>query len=233
MEKESNSLPEAKSNKWNWIIVAIVAFCVALVCCILLIVAGVFFLQPYWSNLTAAPELQITPTIQTSPAVTFEPTSPTATAVPTEPPSMDKLPILDYEADPLFGSVDLQRGFSPDPHIVDTEAGGTIDTSDFDLECGFVSSSPTYAFHLSGGASETFLRIFFATSDNTDTTLVVHTPNQGWLCVDNSSYGNGMDPVIDIEFAPSGDYAVWVGAWQSNTDGMGSLNITGSAEITP
>lgn len=224
MEKESNSLPKAKSNKRTQIFVAIVVLFAALACCILTIVAGVIFLRPFWSNKATVPEPQIIPTVQASPVLP---------AVPTETPFVEALSALDYEADPLFGSVDLQRAFSPDPFIRYAEAGGAIDTSDFGLDCGFTSSSPTFAFRLSGGASETFLRIFFATSDGIDTTLVVHTPNQEWLCVDNSSYGNGMDPVIDIEFAASGDYAIWVGTHQSDIYDMGSLFITQSVDTTP
>ena len=222
MEKESNFLLKAKSNKWAWIIIAIVVLCAALV--FLIIVAGVFFLRPFWSYKTAAPGPQIVPTVQTGPVVP---------SVPTESPFADTLPILDYEADALFGSVSLQRGFSPDPHIVAAVAGGTVDTLDLNLDCGFTSSFPTFAFSLSGGASEGFLRIFYVTSDGTDTTLVVHTPNQEWLCMDNSSYGSRMDPVVDIELAASGKYAIWVGTQQSDTYGTGSLFITQSADTTP
>ena len=224
MEKESNSLPKAKSNKRTQIFVAIVVLFAALACCILTIVAGVIFLRPFWSNKATVPEPQIIPTVQASPVLP---------AVPTETPFVEALSALDYEADPLFGSVSLQRGFSPDPHIVDVTAGGLVDTSNIDLDCGFTSSFPTYAFSLRGGASEGFLRIFFVTSDGTDTTLVVHTPSQEWLCMDNSSYGSGMDPVVDIEFATSGKYAIWVGTKQSDTYGAGSLFITQSADTTP
>ena len=128
MEKESNFLPKAKSDKWTWIIIAIVMLCAALI--FLIIVAGVFFLRPFWSNKTAVPDPQIIPTVQTSPVVP---------SVPIESPFVDTLPILDYKADPLFGSVSLQRGFSPDPHIVAAVAGGTVDTLDLNLDCGFTS----------------------------------------------------------------------------------------------
>jgi hypothetical protein len=160
--------------------------------------------------------------------------SPAPTVSPTTPPTpLTSSTILDYQADPLYGFADLQRGFDPDPHIVAAGAGGTVDTSSMNLECGFTTSSPTFGFSLTGGAEEGFLRIFYATSDKTDTTLIIHTPNQDWICMDNSSFGNGMDPVIDIEFAPSGDYAVWVGAKQNDTYGTGRLSITQSQNNTP
>ena len=42
-----------------------------------------------------------------------------------------------------------------------------------------------------------------------------------------------MDPVIDIEYAASGKYIVWVGVHQSDTYAIGMLFITESANNTP
>ncbi len=153
--------------------------------------------------------------------------------MPTEPANVNGPGILDYKADPLYGSALLQRGFSPDPHLVAVGAGGTADTSNLNLECGFTPSAPTVAFNLSGGASEGFLRIYFVPDDGLDTTLIVHTPNQEWICEDNSSFGSGMNPVIDIEYAASGKYAIWVGMHQSDTYAPGMLSITESTNNTP
>jgi hypothetical protein len=224
MGSESNSPAKASSNRWVWIIVAIVLLG-ALVFCLILLVAGGLYLRPSQSSQASVPESQVAPTgAQTSPVIP---------AIPTEVSSVETPPVLDYEADPLFGPVNLQRGFSPDPYTIDAEAGGAIDTSELGFACGFTTPDPTFAFNLTGGASETFLRIFFAASDGTDTTLVVYTPDQEWLCTDNSTFGNGIDPVIDIEFAPSGYYAIWIGTQQSNTRGTGSLYITQSTDVAP
>ena len=66
-------------------------------------------------------ESRIVPTKQSSPAIL---------PVATEPPIVESLPELDYEADPLFGSANLQRGFSLDPYIVDDVlAGGSVGSS--------------------------------------------------------------------------------------------------------
>ena len=160
--------------------------------------------------------------------------SPAPTITPMASPNIPPSPsILDYQADPLYGSASLQRGFTPDPYIIAVGAGGTVDTSTLNFDCGFTTSSPTFGFSLSGGAEEGFLRIFYATSDNTDTTLVVYTPNQEWICMDTSSFGSGINPVIEIEYAPSGNYAVWVGAKQIDTYGTGRLFITQSVNTTP
>jgi len=138
---------------------------------------------------------------------------------------------LNPDADSLYGSVSLQRAFTPDPHIVNLGAGGTVDTPELGLDCGFTTSAPSFVFRLGGGASEGFLRIYFVPDDDSDTTLVVHTPGQDWICVDDSSYG--IDPVIDIEFAPSGKYTLWVGVRTFDTYAPGTLSITQSANITP
>ena len=142
--------------------------------------------------------------------------------------------ILDYEVDTLYGLADLQRGFTPDPYIVGVGAGGTFDTSVMNLACGFTTDAPKFAFSLSGGASEGFLRIYFVPSDDgMETKLIVHTPNQEWICIDSSSNSSGTSPVLDIEYAPSGSYAIWVGMPQGDTYAPGMLYITQSASNTP
>jgi len=166
--------------------------------------------------------------------VPTSPSIPDATSTPTVSANTGISGILDYEADPIWGPTDLQRGFSPDPRVVGLGSDGIVDTSATNLACGFTTNAPTFAFNLSGGASEGFLRIYFVSSDaGMGATLIVHTPNQEWICEDNSSNGNGADPVIDIEYAASGKYAVWVGTQQSGTSVLGMLNITQSAANTP
>ena len=152
----------------------------------------------------------------------------------TEPANSGISKILDYTVNPLYGLANLQRGFSPDPHIVGVGAGGTFNTSAINLACGFTTDAPTFTFNLSGGASEGFLRIYFVPSDKgIDAKLIVHTPNQEWICKDNSSNSNGLVPVLDIEYAASGKYAVWIGMPQKDTYAPGMLFITQSANNTP
>jgi len=153
---------------------------------------------------------------------------------PTESTNTGISKILDYEGDPLYGLADLQRGFSPDPYVVGVGAGGTFDTSMMDLACGFTTVAPAFAFNLSGGASEGFLRIYFVPSDDgTDTALIVHMPDQEWICIDNSSNSSGAGPVLDMEYASSGSYTIWVGMPQSDVYAPGMLYITQSAANTP
>jgi hypothetical protein len=173
--------------------------------------------------------------IRTQAAITPSSASiPNVPSSPTESANSGISRILDYEVDPLYGLANLQRGFSPDPHIVGVGAGGTFDTSAINLACGFTTDAPTFAFNLSGGASEGFLRIYFVPSDDgMDTKLIVHTPNQEWICKDNSSNSSRAGPVLDIEYAASGKYSIWVGMQQSDIYAPGMLFITESANNTP
>ena len=161
------------------------------------------------------------------------PETQTSPAIATATFQVEQPAILDHEADPLFGSIKLQRGFIPDPHVVAMVAGGTVNTADLDVNCGFTASFPTFAFDLTGGASETFLRIFYTANDGTDTTMVMYTPEQKWLCMDDSTFGSKKDPVIEFEYAPSGKYVIWLGTKQSDTYAEGNLFITGSINSTP
>jgi hypothetical protein len=251
-ETVTNSNPKSGSRNWILIVAALVVVCMGAVCC-LLIVGGILFFQ-FRSNTTSGPMPQILPQLipnldepnippipsipplPTLPPVPNLPPIPTLPPIPGLPelPTLEETsPTLEYGAVPLFGSISLQRGFSPDPFSVAAKAGGTVDTSALNLNCGFTTTVPTYTFKLSGGASETFLRIFFTASDGTDTTLVVYTPNQEWKCVDNSTYGSLVDPVMDFEMAPSGQYAIWAGTKLSDTFTIGKLFITQSKFTAP
>ena len=109
-----------------------------------------------------------------------------------------------------------------------------MDTADFSPACGYTSYHPAFVLDWAGGdVPETFLRIFFTPDDDTDTTLLVHTPDGEWLCEEDSVYGRGTDPVLDLPLAAAGEYAIWVGTQKGETPAQGSLFISGSMDVTP
>jgi hypothetical protein len=244
---------KTRSKKWIWWVVAVLVLGLALICC-LCIIAGVMLFRSGWlqrtlpselptfpavTSVPAAPLLPTEPSATGSPAFPSSPTQPTATPLPTLPASSTESSssgiyrMLDYSADPNWGLVDLRRGFTPDPYSMSMVAFGDIDTSRTDLACGVTTRAPSFAFNLSGGASEGFLRIYFVPAEEMDTTLIVRTPDQAWLCSNNSSDGSGAYPVIDIESAATGKFAVWVGVPQADDTVYGDLSITQSADNTP
>jgi hypothetical protein len=222
MDKESQTTTKAGSKKPILVIVAVAALGLAALCCLLL-VAGILVLR----TRTNPPIIPLPQVVPHAPTSTIAPTLPVQ-PVPVEPASN-----LDPAAAPLFGSIHLQRGFLPDPFLVDLQAGGIVDTSPIGQACGFTTPAPSFTFRIGGGASDTFLRFFFTASDGTDTTLVVLTPHHEWLCADDSSYGSLVDPVIDFDMAPSGSYFIWAGTKVSGTYAAGKLYITSLESIAP
>jgi len=185
-------------------------------------------------NPTATPLLlQLSPSVNaTDPPVATQPPVATDPSAAILPAITDISGILSIEADPIWGPSNLQRGFSPDPRVIGLGSEGIVDTSTTNHACGFTTNAPTFAFTLSGGAEAGFLRIYFTPDDKVDTTLIVHTPAQSWLCWNNSSNGSG-DPVIDIDSAALGKYAIWVGVQQNGASVLGQLFITQSVDNTP
>ena len=191
-----------------------------LCCCCLALGAAGFFSDSLGNNFAPLPGLDDLTPVQTVPAI---PSIPARTPTPGS-----ALPLLDPDARSLFGSATLESGFSPDPYRTEVTAGGSVDTAGFSPACGYTSYHPIFVLDWQGGDTEPFLRIFFTPDDDTDTTLLVHTPEGEWLCEEG-----GTDPVLDLPSAPSGEYAIWVGTQQDEMPTAGRLFITGSTDVTP
>lgn len=114
----------------------------------------------------------------------------------------------DWELDPTFGSVELGEGFLPDPHAVELTAGGGTTPAVSGCDFGSIAEAPDYDVHYeTTGATTLYI---YATSGS-DTTILVNTPSQNWVC-DDDSYG-GENPIVVIPNAESGLYDIWVGTF--------------------
>jgi hypothetical protein len=216
MEIGSTSLLGAGSRCCTRILILpFVLLCGPILCCCLALGAGGFFIDtPRW-DVRPLPGMDEIPPVLTVPAI---PIVPTQTPVPGS--------LLDPDSPPLFGSVALESGFSPDPYRTDVEAGGSVDTAGDSPACGYTSFHPAFVLDWQeGDIPESFLRIFFTPDDDTGTTLLVHTPRGDWLCE--------QDSVLDLPSAPSGEYAIWVGLREDAAPVEGSLFITGSTDVSP
>lgn len=119
---------------------------------------------------------------------------------------------LNAAAEPNFGSVDLEAGFTPDPASVDVVSGGDIDASTANTDCrGTVTAQPDVVLNWSGDSA--FLRVFAVSGG--DTTLVVLSPDGEVYCNDDV---NGLNPQVDIENPAEGAYAVWVGSYSAGEE---------------
>lgn len=122
-----------------------------------------------------------------------------------------------------FGSHSIRGGFMPDPHTIGgIVSGGNLDVRTMNLGpgCrGFATRQPDVIVNYSNAAS--FLRFYF--QGQGDTTLVINDASGRWHCNDDTA---GLNPQVDINSPPSGQYDIWVGSYQSGANINGTLHVT-------
>lgn len=117
----------------------------------------------------------------------------------------------DFSLDPAYGAVDLQAGFTPDPHTKEIAAGGTIDASSLGGNCvGWVARAPDYRVNWTAGSGANPL--IFSVQSDADTTLVINDAQGNWVCDDDGG-NEGLNPAISFSNPVSGQYDVWVGTF--------------------
>jgi hypothetical protein len=125
-------------------------------------------------------------------------------ALPTAPALAQTLP--DSSGSPVYGSVKLAAGFTPDPHVIEMLAGGDIDASPLGANCvGYVGRAPDYQIEYEAGS----LSLSFTVNGPVDTSLIINGPSGQWMCDDDSA-GN-LDPLVTVLEPRSGRYDIWVG----------------------
>lgn len=115
----------------------------------------------------------------------------------------------DVNAEPNYGTIELDSGFTPDPYRVDLESGGDIDAQGIGGECvGFIANAPDVRLIYSSGNYPLYVSV----QSGVDTTLVINAPDGNWYCNDDG--GNiGTNPSIQITNPQSGRYEIWVGTY--------------------
>ncbi len=140
-------------------------------------------------------------------------------------PTLAQEAALNPTADPTFGAAILNPAFAPDPFIASVFSGGSLDVAAMKLGevCqGFAASAPDYRL-VWGGDGVTALRIFFV--GDGDATLIVNRPDGQWACNDDFASDN-LNPFVQLDNAPAGQYDIWVGSFAADTTVAGYLMIT-------
>ncbi|AZU03541.1 peptidase domain-containing protein [Glycocaulis alkaliphilus] len=130
----------------------------------------------------------------------------------------------DFTLQPTYGETSLRAGFSPDPHVVDLQAGGSVRANSLrdsgsgnavrDGRCaGSIADAPDYSLNFTAGGGTLPLRI--GASSSSDTTLVINGPDGSWYCDDDG--GEGLNPLIEFNNPSSGRYDIWVGTFGSSS----------------
>jgi hypothetical protein len=126
-----------------------------------------------------------------------------------------------WRAAPLYGTAQLNSGFTPDPHTLEVVAGGGTSNPHTGPGCvGFIAhDQPDANIHYT--ARSTFDLTIYAESD-TDTALLIRLPDGQWIC--NDDY-DGLNPSITVVNASSGTYNVWVATYGSDS-AAATLRVT-------
>lgn len=129
--------------------------------------------------------------------------------------------VPNWRANPLFGSVNLNAGFTPDPFRRDLQAGGNTDVSNMINGCrGFINAgAPDVDLYYQAGS----LPLHIRAASGSDTTLVVRAPDGQWYCNDDRV---GLDPLVSFGNPQSGMYNIWVGIYGSGRTAPAQLRIT-------
>lgn len=127
-----------------------------------------------------------------------------------------------------FGVHTLSGGFMPDPAQFNVVSGGSIHGSAADARCrGYVTGQPDVILHYNNAAS--FVRFFVRGQG--DTTLIINDGAGRWHCDDDS--GGSLNPMVDIDNPPSGQYDIWIGSYRSGENIRGTLNVTELRNVRP
>ncbi|MEZ4768257.1 MAG: hypothetical protein R2844_07515 [Caldilineales bacterium] len=106
-----------------------------------------------------------------------------------------------------FITINPEAGFPLDPFLVSVQAGGPVTASTLSEACqGYISEAPIVTADYQGEADT--LKVFFYS--DSDTTIVVETPDGDYLCNDDTN-GLLLDPTVAISQPVTGTYSVWVG----------------------
>lgn len=122
-----------------------------------------------------------------------------------------------------FGTLELQRGFMPDPRSVEIVSGGDVSVGNLGGGCiGNASSEPDVRmFYETDGQSPLTVA---AMSEEGDVSLVINRPDGSWICDDDSA--GDLNALIQMDRPMSGRYEIWVASVGSTDNFRGTLFVT-------
>ncbi|WP_136253972.1 hypothetical protein [Onishia niordana] len=118
---------------------------------------------------------------------------------------------LNWQASPLYETIELKSGFEPDPHQITLSAGGSTAASEAGPNCSGYVNGDQPDLDINFEASQYPLTIYVESA--ADTTLVVYDANGNWHCNDDYSTASGTNPALQWRSPTAGNYNVWVGSY--------------------
>jgi hypothetical protein len=117
--------------------------------------------------------------------------------------------LVDWRLPPSFGTIELESGFIPDPHLIELIAGGRQNLQAVG-RTGYVAEAPDYDLNYTSGAFNLYI---FVQSQGDDTVLLVCDPSGRYFYSDDRL---GTRPGVHFEGPESGLYDIWVGTYNSS-----------------
>jgi hypothetical protein len=114
----------------------------------------------------------------------------------------------DFTLDPMYGDVNLDAGFLPDPHVIELRAGGGLEVDVGSCNYGYVANGPDVDLYYEANNSA---QLYIYVESDDDTTLLINRPDGSWICDDDGH--EGLNPLIHFEKPASGLYDIWVGTY--------------------
>lgn len=137
----------------------------------------------------------------------------------------------DIGAAPLYGTANLNAGFSPDPHVTQVVAGGNSQNPISGTGCvGYLNMvQPDIDLNYTAGSYP----LTISAESGTDTALLINQPDGTWVCDDDS--GDGSNPMVRFTNPQSGNYNIWVTTYNANAQAPATVRITeqNTAAVTP
>jgi len=129
---------------------------------------------------------------------------------------------LDHSLPANYGGVDLESGYTPDPHTVELMAGGNLAAEySADSSCrGYVTAAPDYELRFEAGNA---FDLYISAISDADTTLVINDPSGNWVCNDDQI---GLNPGVMFSNPVSGTYDIWVGTYWEGEPAEAVLEIS-------
>lgn len=122
-------------------------------------------------------------------------------------------------AAPLYGTVNLSAGFSPDPQIRSVRAGGSDYTTLAGCNAYINAAAPDLDLNYNSGS----FPLTIEARSGLDVTLLVNAPDGSWHCNDDG--GNGTDALLTFGAPMSGQYNIWVGTYRAQTGNLPEAQV--------
>lgn len=192
--------------------------------------AGETTQAPGTTATTQAPPTSGTTQAPPTSGTTQAPPTSTSTSTTTTSTTTTTLPALqlDYQLDAYYEqALTFAHGqFLPDPWSYWARSGGNpaVDVSYLGFGCtGFANQAPDFDIRLSGNLP--LLCVWFvADNSGDDTTLIVNTQLEEWVCNDDDA--GDRNPRVRIENPENGTYDIWIASYNEGEFIDGTLYIT-------